>query len=470
MDFPVKIMIPFLTKVYSMKKEKRIYDEISRRVFEKSDFKEKQYDEQIREEATIKALSEVSGLSPDEVMDIAEKVKYEFKEKQLRRPKRIKTIIIGVLFCLGVLGIIYLPMIICGIVSLFQVERVVIARDEDHNAFMDAVEAGNLMMINYLLDKGISVNTGYYGDITALMVAVENKQLEVVKLLLERGADVLVENEYGYTALTYAHLEEDTALINLISRACVQVLPQGHPIIKLWEMGVPYTFLGLIEAIEKDNTDAVELFLKSSMLLSLSDFNDRTPLTVAVSLFQNDIVAKFLKQRDRITEEDAINAFMLAASINNVEVMDMLLTWGLSVETKTSDGTALIYAAKANMYDAVKFLIENGADVNVTIDDDTPLILTTDYDIMKILLENGADKTINVHGSSYITAIYAVAYELYYTNNPAEQKKKIALLLEYGADPTPVCYERRSAIDIARVTGYYDIVRLMEEYAKENIE
>ncbi len=68
----------------------------------------------------------------------------------------------------------------------------------------EAVEKGDVQLINKLLEEGISVNiTNDYGR-TPLMNAAWHDQVEVIKFLITNGADVNIQNAEGMTALMTA--------------------------------------------------------------------------------------------------------------------------------------------------------------------------------------------------------------------------------------------------------------------------
>ena len=74
--------------------------------------------------------------------------------------------------------------------------------------WLDALEAGNLNVVNSGLEQGFSVNTpvrnrqGRY--LPPLHYAIANRRLGVVRFLLDNGADVNAIDDSGTTALLLA--------------------------------------------------------------------------------------------------------------------------------------------------------------------------------------------------------------------------------------------------------------------------
>jgi ankyrin repeat protein len=65
-----------------------------------------------------------------------------------------------------------------------------VAADTREDELLRAVRQGDLAAVRALLDAGVSANTKYRYDRTALSFAADRGHLEVARLLLERGADV----------------------------------------------------------------------------------------------------------------------------------------------------------------------------------------------------------------------------------------------------------------------------------------
>ena len=446
--------------------DKKLYDEITRRVFEKSEKEKQDIDDQI----TIKALAEVSGLSVEEIDKISEKAKQESEEKKAERKRRRKTLLIFVSVITGILLLVFLPVFL-GLKEMFSPgDGIVIADSRDQRAFMEAAAQGNIDMVTFLLDKGISVNTSYNGPQTALMEAVKNKQTETAKLLLERGADVTVVNNYGYTAVDLAHATGEKGLTSVIARAFAKAVPQGHPAIVLWENDIPFSVTGFMEAIAAGDDDAVSLFLDSDMYISKSGISGKTPLVFSVEEGKSGLVGRLCKTGDRIKMADADDAYEKAVERNDVQSMKHLTDWGVPVNGYRKNHPALVVAARQDHLEATRFLLENGANPNEPhYLGDTPLIDASSYEVLKLLLENGADKEINYQGSNGLTALHNEVYRLHtWHNNPeikGKVKKNCILLLDYGADPTIVCYENDNAIDIVRMYGLIDFLETFKSYA-----
>jgi hypothetical protein len=82
---------------------------------------------------------------------------------------------------------------------------------------MDAAVAGELPLVDALLDAGAEVNLQSKNGQTALMLAVGEGQAESVRELLDRGAEIRIKDNLGMTAMKYAELFKYPAIIKMLT-------------------------------------------------------------------------------------------------------------------------------------------------------------------------------------------------------------------------------------------------------------
>ncbi|MDA3823458.1 MAG: caspase family protein [Bacteroidales bacterium] len=90
---------------------------------------------------------------------------------------------------------------------------------------------------------------------------------------------------------------------------------------------------------------------------------------------------------------------MNAATSNDIKKMENLLNNGVDVNERSGGANALNYAVWANSIEAVHYLLDKGADVNIGMCNGwTPILLAVDNNnasMVKLLLDNGADVTVS---------------------------------------------------------------------------
>jgi hypothetical protein len=89
------------------------------------------------------------------------------------------------------------------------------AVDEDRQ-LLDAVVAGDLALVQTLLEKGADVNAKVQSGATPLMMAAEQGNLDIVRLLLDKGADVNAKDGQDSSALIEASKEGFIEIVKLL--------------------------------------------------------------------------------------------------------------------------------------------------------------------------------------------------------------------------------------------------------------
>jgi ankyrin repeat protein len=150
-----------------------------------------------------------------------------------------------------------------------------------------------------------------------------------------------------------------------------------------------------------------------------------------------------------------------AATVGDVDRLRELLDDDPSLtRAQSSDqGTALHFGAFFAQPDAVRVLLERGADVHVvspTFGNVTPLhsgAAGKSTDVVRALLEAGADP--NARQSGGFTAIHAAAHD-----GNTEMARD---LLAHGADPNAETDEGRTPLAIAEQEGHENVAALLRE-------
>lgn len=139
-------------------------------------------------------------------------------------------------------------------------------------------------------------------------------------------------------------------------------------------------------------------------------FSNEELLQEAVSIQDMDAVRDYLREEVDVNAGDqtGLTPLMMAAYHGNVEIMNMLLEKGASLELKDEEGyTALIFTSNAGKPAAGQRLIELGANVNARANDNsTPIMFAAQHgynEVVKLLLASGADPQFQ--GSHGLSAI-----------------------------------------------------------------
>lgn len=248
----------------------------------------------------------------------------------------------------------------------------------NYTALIWASIEGHLEIVKVLVEAGADLNIKESSGNTALIKASQKGYFEIVKVLVEGGADVNIRNKYDKTALEcsatdeiWDYLEAKTNDINLNNALCNFIRRNN---------------LGKVKyLVEKRGADI--------------NANNGEPLQDAcLSEDERLEMVKYLVEHGanvNAKDEYGHTALSSASSYGNLEVMKYLLA-----NSAIIDGYVLYITAFNGQVEAMKLLIENGADIN-SADikasneyGDTALITALKWNKPKttqLLIENGAD-------------------------------------------------------------------------------
>ena len=303
------------------------------------------------------------------------------------------------------------------------------AAERDAVKLIDAVKQGDGDAVSALLRQRVDVNARAIDGATALHWAVHLDDLTTVERLIAAGADSSAANRYDVRPLFLASENGNAEIIQRLLAAGADpntTMPGGET--------------ALMTASRTGRPDAVRGLLDHGA----------------------DISA-----RERTRGQ---NALMWAGAHGNTEVIRLLTAAGADVHTRSEDPTPkrsgtgtradrgdttfsgnmrftpLLFAVRAGQIDAVRALLDLGADVNDVTEPDgySALVIAAinaHWELGRVLLENGADPNADEQGW---TALHQVARTR--TVDPIGQTpipeptgsltsmEFAAALLEHGAD------------------------------------
>ncbi len=149
------------------------------------------------------------------------------------------------------------------------------------------------------------------------------------------------------------------------------------------------------------------------------------------------------------------NQLLTAAQLGKIDAVRSLVDKGANVNAKDSGLTVLSWASRYGTADVVRILIEKGAKVNGKDDyGSTALTWAAESgktDNARVLIENGAD--LNVKGRNGKTALMRAA-EYGYAD-------AVRLLIEKGADINAKDEDGKTALDQAELMGRNEVAKLL---------
>jgi ankyrin repeat protein len=316
------------------------------------------------------------------------------------------------------------------------------------SALMLAARSGNVDAVKALLGRGAKLESRERLGQTALMWAAAEGHTAVVRALIDAGADLKATLDSGFQAFHFAVREGhlDTVRAFLAAGADVNAMmerppsargrtrgPRTNPLMLAVQNGHFELAIALVDA-GADPNDVRTGFTPLHMVAMVrrpdsSDSSDPAPPEGAGSLSSADFVREIVKRGAKVNfrlpkgspkqpatwssiGSEGAAPFLFAADRGDLVLMRLLLELGADPLLANFDGTTPLMAAagvgtnepqeeageESEAVEAVKMLIELGADVNTVDRNGDTAMHGAAYNIsplvMKLLAERGADPQI----------------------------------------------------------------------------
>jgi uncharacterized protein len=343
-------------------------------------------------------------------------------------------------------------------------------RDGAITPLLLACANGNPEAVEALLKAGANPNSVNANGTTALMLAAASGNPDAVKVLLDHGAEVNArEIAHGQTALMFAAALNRAAVIKLLmahgADASIATMFRAGENVRVDEIGHVF-----YEPSPEKSGKADEAAAQAVMLAAAKSDLD---LFARALGFQS---AQFVVAKERPRPPEAglrtgaefvggMAALLYAARNGHGDAVRALLDAGADINQANADKfTPLLLAIINGHLDLAKYLLDRGADPNsTTLSGLTPLYATVDVqwaphasfpqpsteqesvgylDLMKVLIEHGANINARLGKKPWFRSYFSDSSWV----NPAgatafwraAQSSDIAamhLLMDHGADP-----------------------------------
>ncbi|GMH37470.1 hypothetical protein BSKO_05343 [Bryopsis sp. KO-2023] len=222
-----------------------------------------------------------------------------------------------------------------------------------------AVAHGQLPIVTFLLENGVSINATTKNDFsTPLYMAACTGHANIVRCLLKNGANIMISNKNGWSPLHAAadlgHVEVVNELLHHAEAGRLRTYPT---------IATEAGWTVLHHAARSGNLESLELLLPY-----FNDVNQKcnvgyTALHVAVDNSLKDVVMHLLGARadPNAQSKDGWTPLHVAQDKNDLEIGRMLLDYGANPDVTGQDGvTALHRAAFQNHLEFSKLLVDVG--------------------------------------------------------------------------------------------------------------
>jgi ankyrin repeat protein len=279
---------------------------------------------------------------------------------------------------------------VCGALVLVAVGRLGAAPTT--SSLVDAVRNGDTTAVRTLLQRFADANAATPDGTTVLHWAVHRDNIEVVDLLLRAGASVEAINRYGITPLWLAAENGNAAIISRLLKVGAdanRALPGGETI--------------LMTAAQNGAEEAVQLLVAAGANANARDGRGQTALMWAASKNNSAAIRVLVAAgADVNARTGPAGAKQRPGASQQEEALQALTTQNsfgggrsLFQDPAPTGFTPLLFAVRAGSVEAVKVLLDAGADVNDTLSDgESALIVAVanaHWQLADLLLDRGAD-------------------------------------------------------------------------------
>jgi len=281
-------------------------------------------------------------------------------------------------------------------------------------------------MATYLIDQGANINAKNNYNYTPLHFAAMNNIPGVVdKILASKKAVVDGEDNRGWTALMYSLQSGRIENIEKLLKAGADV----NHVTKYKQ-----TPLHMVSRVR--NAKVMKLVVEKVKSVDVKDNNGNTPLHYCCNYGNLDSVKLLLEKGANAAHANKSKSTILHAAAQSGQLAMIKLVVaqkGVEVNVVDNNGfTPLYFATQRNVTEGVKLLIDAGADVNIAAEKHmypTPLhVACVDNfgPLAELLLKNKAKVDIPAVNTGFLPIHYAAQ---------AGGDKTLQALLDAGADP-----------------------------------
>ncbi len=265
------------------------------------------------------------------------------------------------------------------------------------------MNAGDLSIATYLENHGAAMNVKNKKNMTPLMTAASNGHVKIVQYLIKNGFSLNVTDIDGKTPLMLAaeggHLEMVEWLVKKL-----RTDPDANRDDDL--------DLALMSAVANGHLELAKYLVQAGASLDAIDDSNNTLLILAAYAGHFRVVKWLIEQGADVNalNVDSFSALIGAASGGHMKVFKLLFATKKYSDEEVNQ--ALLTAAKNDQLEVVKYLIENGININFTQTEYTPLMLASisgHLEMVEWLVEHGAD--VNVLNQDRISALKAAVLE-----------------------------------------------------------
>lgn len=226
----------------------------------------------------------------------------------------------------------------------------VVGDNDKRNLLHHASQKGHSNLIEFLIEKGIDVNSLDKRGRTPLYLSCLDRQLNSARTLISKGADIDISGEHNPLDIASSNSYEGTEIVELLleNNANVNQICRGTKVTPL--MG----------ALHQTKTKALKLLLNAGANPNHIDINGDSPLGRVSEHEFPEHVNLLLEFKGNINYQNSSgnSALHLAVKRRNRKVIEVLVSNGIKIDLKNANGETAKDIAKQIDFDLYTFISE----------------------------------------------------------------------------------------------------------------
>ncbi len=256
---------------------------------------------------------------------------------------------------------------------------------------IEAAKEGDAERVAELIESGEDMDLPDRDGIPAIMWAIMKGHVDVAVLLLENGAALKTGSNYDEVRIILGLVKDPRRAADLLVKRRPYVLA-----------GENYGSILLINALRYSRKDVARALMEKGLNFKVPDDNGVTPLAYAITFGHKKLGGRLYDSGAYFYEPGMgeKETMLLADDKGHDEIVDFIVR--RAVEKAPGEKISLAEALKNNLLIAVAKLIEDGINVNeADSSGDTPLYIAAgkgNPEAVKLLLDAGADPNAGCRG------------------------------------------------------------------------
>ncbi|MBF0366922.1 MAG: ankyrin repeat domain-containing protein [Oligoflexia bacterium] len=325
---------------------------------------------------------------------------------------------------------------------------------KDRTPLMFAASLGMVDVIKLILFNGGNINASDEQGRSALIYAIKTQEVAAVSTLLALNASVNSVDCDGWTPLFHAVSSGNLEIVNLLIKANAKI-----------DFANKKKKTALLLAIEKKQTAVVQALLAAGANKNIVDQSARSPLLEAVALELYEVIPNLITAENiNLADVNGNTPLMIAATLGNADLIDLFISSDAHVDLQNRDGqTPLMLSTD------IKSIIDNQN--NAIVKTIKGVLKARDHD--KLSKSKGKKKKRNLDTSSEkldadIHKVRAFA--------GGDVTEAVSLLSGNGPDASAAettvidTATDRVADDVTKVSGYGDGENLDDHLKVTNLD